>query len=125
MVAGGKIIHQNMRSALFNTELLLSELRTIDAGNLNEVNRTCLASIFFCGILVLVIGLVVGSVVAAKKFLFGDKKIDFSFKTKVEPVTYQCSCCKAKLLVAYKFCPVCSTAKEAVNESKVAAETAQ
>ncbi|MHB1167468.1 MAG: DUF421 domain-containing protein [Carboxydocellales bacterium] len=42
LVAGGKIIHQNMRSALFNTELLLSELRTIDAGNLNEVEYAVL-----------------------------------------------------------------------------------
>ncbi|MDA8211821.1 MAG: DUF421 domain-containing protein [Clostridia bacterium] len=37
LIEGGKIVHQNMRSALFNTELLLSELRTMDAGNLNEV----------------------------------------------------------------------------------------
>lgn len=42
LVSGGKIIHQNMRSALFNTELLLSELRTMDAGNLNEVEYAVL-----------------------------------------------------------------------------------
>lgn len=42
LISGGKIIHQNMKSALFNTELLLSELRTMDAGNLNEVEYAVL-----------------------------------------------------------------------------------
>lgn len=74
---------------------------------------------------VLVIGLVVGSVVAAKKYLFGDEKIDFSFKTKEKPATCECSCCKATLQVEYKFCPICGTAKEAVAEQKAVVETAQ
>lgn len=74
---------------------------------------------------VLVIGLVVGSVVAAKKYLFGDEKIDFSFRTKEKPATCECSCCKATLQVGYKFCPICGTAKEAVAEQKAVVETAQ
>ena len=73
----------------------------------------------------LVVGLVVGSVVAAKKYLFGDEKIDFSFKTKEKPATCECSCCKATLQVGYKFCPICGTAKEAVAEQKAVVETAQ
>jgi len=75
---------------------------------------------------VLVIGLVVGSVVAAKKYLFGDEKIDFSFKkTKEEPASCECPCCKAALQAEYKFCPICGAAKETVTEQKAVVETAQ
>lgn len=74
---------------------------------------------------ILVIGLVVGSVVAAKKYLFGDEKIDFSFSTKEEPSTCECPGCKAKLQVEYKFCPICGTARITVVEQKTVIETAQ
>jgi len=75
--------------------------------------------------LVLVIGLVVGSVMAAKKYLFGDEKIDFSLnKFKKEPVTRECPCCKAMLQVEYKFCPSCGSTLEKAVEPKVADEKA-
>lgn len=70
---------------------------------------------------VLAAGLVVGSVVAAKKFLFGDEKIDFSFTTKEKPVVCVCSCCKATLEADYKFCPSCGAVKEAAVEQTAAA----
>ncbi|MDA8235399.1 MAG: zinc ribbon domain-containing protein [Clostridia bacterium] len=73
----------------------------------------------------LVIGLVIGSVVAAKKYLFGDEKIDFSFnKIKAETITPECPHCKAALQADYKFCPNCGATKEAVAEQKAVVETA-
>ncbi len=73
---------------------------------------------------VLVIGLVAGSVVAAKKYLFGDEKIDFSFLAREKPAASECSCCKVTLEAGYKFCPKCGTAKETVAEEKTVVETA-
>lgn len=75
----------------------------------------------------LVVGLVVGSVVAAKKYLFGDEKIDFSFKTKEKPSKWVCSCCNAAQEAVYKFCPNCGTAKEEAADKtteKAVTETA-
>ncbi|MFZ5639793.1 MAG: hypothetical protein ACOY4Q_03780 [Bacillota bacterium] len=73
---------------------------------------------------VLAVGLVVGSVAAAKKYLFGDEKIDFSFTTKEKPVDCVCPCCKATLEADYKFCPSCGAAKETAVEQTAAAESA-
>lgn len=42
LVAGGKVMRQNMRKALFPLELLLSELRQVDAPNLAEVEAAVL-----------------------------------------------------------------------------------
>jgi len=73
---------------------------------------------------VLVIGLVAGTVLAAKKYLFGDEKIDFSFITKDKPATWECSCCKTTLKAEYRFCPSCGTTKEPADEQKTVIETA-
>jgi rRNA maturation endonuclease Nob1 len=72
---------------------------------------------------VLVAGLVIGSVAAAKKYLFGDEKINFSFTTKEKPDNV-CSCCKAALEADYNFCPSCGAAKETAVEQTTAAESA-
>lgn len=42
LVAGGKVLRQNMKKALFPLELLLSELRQVDAPNLAEVEAAVL-----------------------------------------------------------------------------------
>lgn len=42
LIAGGKVIRENMTKALFPLELLLSELRINDAPNLNEVETAVL-----------------------------------------------------------------------------------
>ncbi len=42
LVAGGKVMRQNMAKALFPLELLLSEMRVSDAPNLNEVEAAVL-----------------------------------------------------------------------------------
>ncbi|MFZ5639790.1 MAG: hypothetical protein ACOY4Q_03765 [Bacillota bacterium] len=71
---------------------------------------------------VLALGLVVGSVAAAKKYLFGDEKIDFSFITGKKTDVPVCACCKAPLQAGHKFCPGCGAAAE--TEQKAVAETA-
>jgi len=42
LISGGKLLRPNMAKALFPLELLLSELRTVDAPNLNEVEAAVL-----------------------------------------------------------------------------------
>jgi len=42
LISGGKVMRRNMAKALFPLELLLSELRTVDAPNLNEVEAAVL-----------------------------------------------------------------------------------
>jgi uncharacterized membrane protein YcaP (DUF421 family) len=42
LIAGGKILRENMAKAFFPLELLLSDLRTVDAPNLNEVEAAVL-----------------------------------------------------------------------------------
>jgi uncharacterized protein (UPF0212 family) len=60
--------------------------------------------------ILLVVGLVVGSVLAAKKYLLDDKKLDFSFISKEDDGTYKCPSCDTKLNAEFKFCPNCKTA---------------
>ncbi len=67
---------------------------------------------------VLVVGLVAGSVAVAKKYLFGDEKIDFSFITGKKTTTGECASCKVTLQAEHKFCPGCGTAKDAVTVPK-------
>lgn len=74
--------------------------------------------------LVLVIGLVAGSVQVAKKYLFSDEKFNFSFKTGEKPAAALCSCCQAKLETGHRFCPSCGAAAETVTGEKTAVETA-
>ncbi|MDA8235396.1 MAG: zinc ribbon domain-containing protein [Clostridia bacterium] len=59
--------------------------------------------------ILLVVGLVVGSVLAAKKYLIDNKKLDFSFGSKDDDGTYQCPSCATKLDAEFKFCPDCKT----------------
>lgn len=42
LIRGGKIIRQNMKSSLFNMELLLSQLRQLKVGSLSEVEEATL-----------------------------------------------------------------------------------
>lgn len=60
--------------------------------------------------ILLVVGLVVGSVLAAKKYLIDNKKLEFSFGSKEDDGTYKCPSCGTKLDAEFKFCPNCKTA---------------
>jgi len=60
--------------------------------------------------ILLVVGLVVGSVLAAKKYLIDDKKLDFNLFSKDDDGTYKCPSCGTKLNAEFKFCPNCKTA---------------
>lgn len=58
----------------------------------------------------LVIGLIAGSVLAAKKYLLNDEKLDFSFFPKEGINNTLCPSCGALLNGEYNVCPNCKTA---------------
>ncbi len=83
-------------------------------GGINLGVSGLLASILVLAIkvlwLVLVISLIAGIVIAARKHIFNDKRINLPQLDKVFAMGYTCPNCGTGLKGDYKFCPHCAAA---------------
>lgn len=56
---------------------------------------------------VFVVSLIIGLALAAKKYIFAEKKLNLGFLEEFVPFGYECPCCGTKLGSEFNYCPAC------------------